>query len=250
MKLFLSVIIPSYNEVKNFGKGALKKVDNYLKKAPFTYEVLLVDDGSTDKTPHLLTQFVKNKKNWRLIKNIHQGKAGTIARGVKEARAENILFTDFDQSTPLAEMKKLTPFLAKGYEIVIGSREVKGAKREKEPLHRHLMGKVFNLVVRFFAIGGIHDTQCGFKLFKTKTAKKLFSHLKIYKPGRIKTAFTGAFDVEILYLAQKWGYKIAEVPIFWQHYHTERVSAIKDSFKMFLDVLRIRLYDFLGQYEK
>lgn len=248
MKKFITIIIPSYNEVENFQKGALSQVAAYLKKAKFSYEVLVVDDGSTDGSTKLIEKFMVQKPHWCLIKNPHQGKAGTVATGVKLAQGKNILFTDFDQSTPLSELEKLTPFLQKDYQIIIGSREIKGAKREKEPLHRHLMGKVFNLVVRLFAFGGIHDTQCGFKLFQTKVAKELFPQLKIYKPGKIKTAFTGAFDVELLYLAQKQGYKIAEVPVFWQHHQTNRVNPIKDSLKMFLDVLRIRLYDLLGKY--
>jgi len=248
MKPFLSIVIPSFNEEENFKKGALKKVAVYLRKFPFLFEVILVDDGSEDKTPQLLQGFIKNRKNWQLIKNSHQGKAAAVATGVKQAKAENILFTDFDQSTPLSEVDKLLPFLKKGFEIVIGSREIKGAKREKEPLHRHLMGKVFNLVVRLIAVSGIYDTQCGFKIFKAAAAKQLFPQLKIYKQGRIKKAFTGAFDVEVLYLAQKKGFKIAEVPIFWQHYKTSRVNPLKDSVKMFFDVLKIRFYDLMGRY--
>ncbi len=248
MKPFLSIIIPSFNEEKNFKRGALRKVAVYLRTVSYSYEVLLVDDGSTDASPDLIQQFVENKQNWRLIKNPHQGKAATVSRGVTKAKGENILFIDFDQSTPLSEVEKLLLFLKKGYQVIIGSREIKGAKREKEPFYRHLMGKVFNLVVQFFTLPGIHDTQCGFKLFKSQAAKDLFFKLKIYKPGKIKEAFTGAFDVELLYLAQKKGYRIAEVPVFWQHYETSRVNPIKDSLKMFFDVLKIRIYDLLGRY--
>lgn len=249
MKPFLSIIIPAFNEEKNFKKGALKKVANYLKEFSRFYEVIIIDDGSLDKTASLIKEFIKDKKNWRLVKNPHQGKAATIATGVKLAKGDNVLFTDFDQATPLSEIEKLLPFLKKGYDIVIGSREIKGAKREKEPFYRHLMGKVFNLVVKLFAFRGIHDTQCGFKLFRSRVAKELFSGLQVYKPGIIKNAFTGAFDVEILYLAQKKGYKIAEVPVFWRHYKTTRVNPIKDSIKMFFDVIKIRFYDLLGKYE-
>jgi dolichyl-phosphate beta-glucosyltransferase len=248
-KIFISIIIPAYNEEKNFEKGALVKIARYLKNFSYPYEVVLVDDGSDDKTASLIKDFIKNKKDWRLIKNPHQGKAAAVARGVKMAEGENILFTDFDQATPLAEVEKLLPFLKKGYDIIIGSREVEGAKREKEPFYRHLMGKVFNLIVQIFALPGIHDTQCGFKLFRAPVAKKLFLQLQIYKPEIIRTAFTGAFDVELLYLAQKRGFKIAEVPVFWQHYPTNRINPVRDSMRMFFDVLKIRLYDWLGKYE-
>lgn len=249
MKPFLSIIIPAYNEASNFNKGALKKFNNHLKNLPYSYEVVLVDDGSTDKTTALISKYIKGKTNWHLIKNPHQGKAAAISTGVRLAKGENILFTDFDQATPLPEIEKLTPFLKKGYQVIIGSREVKGSKREREPFYRHFMGKVFNLVVKFITLRGIDDTQCGFKLFNSQVAKKLFSNLKVYKPGLIKDAFTGAFDVEVLYLAQKRGYKIAEVPVHWRHYHTSRVNPVRDSIRMFFDVLKIRFYDVLGKYE-
>ncbi|MFC1711811.1 dolichyl-phosphate beta-glucosyltransferase [Patescibacteria group bacterium] len=247
--IYLSVIIPCYNEEKNFEKGSLDKVKVYLKdKFNKTFEVIIVDDGSTDKTAELVASYIKDKDSYFLLKKSHQGKALTVAAGVLEAKGKYILFTDFDQATPLAEIEKLMPFVKKGYDIVIGSREVKGARREKEPFYRHLMGKVFNLVVQIVVLPGIHDTQCGFKLFENKVAKKLFSQLKV---SHIQTdrAFTGAFDVELLFLAQKLKFKIAEVPVFWQHYETKRVNPFYDSIKMFFDVLKIRLNDILGKYD-
>lgn len=249
MKTFLSIIIPAYNEEVNFKKGALERVSIYLKKFPYSFEVLIVDDGSKDNTGKLIKNFIKNKRHWQLVENLHQGKAGTIATGVKLAKGENILFTDFDQATPLSEIEKLLPFLEKDYDVIIGSREVKGAKREKEPFHRHLMGKGFNFIVKLLVFKGINDTQCGFKLFKTKVARQLFSQLKVYKPEKINIAFTGAFDVELLYLAIKRGYKIAEIPVYWQHYKTTRVSPIYDSLRMFIDVVKIRIFDLLGYYD-
>lgn len=249
MRKFLTIIIPTYNEVDNFNRGVLNKIAEYLKTFPQTWEVIIVDDGSEDQTTQLIEKYIKNKINWRLIRNPHQGKAATITTGVRQAQGENILFTDFDQATPLSEIEKLLPFLKKNYDFIIGSREVKGAKREKEPFYRHLMGKVFNLVVKLFLLQGIQDTQCGFKLIKLFTAKDLFSRLLVYRPEKIKNAFTGAFDVELLYLAQKRNYRIAEVPVSWQHYKTTRVSPIKDSLRMFIDVLKIRFYDLLGKYE-
>lgn len=248
MKPFLSIIIPAYNEEANFKRGVLSKVAVFLKNFTSLHEVIIVDDGSIDSTRRLISSFIKDKKNWRLIINPHQGKAAAVATGVKLVKGENLIFSDFDQATPLSEIEKLLPFLEKGYDIIIGSREVKGAKREKEPFHRHLMGKVFNLVVKIFAFQGIQDTQCGFKLFKTEAAQNLFSHLQVNKPEKINQAFTGAFDVELLYLALKKGYRIAEIPVFWQHYKTTRVNPINDSLRMFIDVLKIRLYDLLGFY--
>ena len=171
---YLSVIIPAYNEEPNFKKGTIDDVSKYLEKQDYTYEILIVDDGSEDNTAKLADNFATKHKNVKSIKNPHQGKAETVKRGVSEAKGELILFTDFDQATPLSEIEKLLPFIPE-YDIVIGSRQLPGAKREKEPIHRHLMGLVFNLIVQIIAVRGIWDTQAGFKLFKAEVAKKLFS---------------------------------------------------------------------------
>jgi glycosyltransferase involved in cell wall biosynthesis len=248
MNLKLSLIIPAFNELKNFRAGRLQQVEDYLQKKKLDWQVIVVDDVSTDGSPDKIQAWIKNKKNWHLIRNPHQGKAAAVAAGVSQAQAPYVLFTDFDQATPLAEVEKLLPFVKKGYKIVIGSREVKGSLRQKEPWYRHLMGKVFNLVVKVVAVSGIHDTQCGFKLFATPTARRLFSALKVYRPKPEKHAFTGAFDVELLYIANKWGIKIAEVPITWFHQSTTRVNPIRDSIRMFFHVLKIRLTDIFGGY--
>ena len=248
-EIYLSVIIPAYNEKKNFQDGTLDQVWQYLKKQKYSWETLVVDDGSTDGSAKLLKHFCQEKKGFRFIQNPHMGKAGAVTTGVHKAKGEYLLFTDFDQATPLSEFEKLQPYLKRGCEVVIGSREVAGAKREQEPFYRHLMGKVFNLIVQVLTVRGIIDTQCGFKVFKRSVAKHLFQNLQIYKPKKIKTAFTGAFDVELLYLAKKFGYGVAEVPIHWKHIETNRVNPIRDSFLMAWDVLRIRIYDWLRKYK-
>jgi hypothetical protein len=191
---------------------------------------------------------VQKQPGWKFIQNPHQGKAATVMTGVNEAKNTYVLFTDFDQATPIAEVEKLLPFLDKDYGIIIGSREVKGAQRLKEPWYRHLMGRVFNWVVQIFAIQGIHDTQCGFKIFKKSVAADLFRRLRVYRPRPEKHAFTGAFDVELLFLAGKAGVKIAEVPVHWQHAPTTRVNPVRDSLRMFGDVIKIRLADLGRQY--
>lgn len=246
--IYLSVIIPAYNEKENFEKGVLDEVASFLKRQRYSWEVLIINDGSNDGSVNLLENFVKKHKGFKLIKNPHMGKAGAVTTGVEKARGKYILFTDFDQATPLSEFSKLHVYLKKGFDVVIGSREVKGAKREKEPSYRHLMGKGFNFGIKLIALRGISDTQCGFKAFKIQVAKKLFTKLQVYKPKKIAAAFTGAFDVEILFLAQKYGFKIAEVPIFWKHIETARVSPIKDSILMAIDVIKIRVCDLLGKY--
>lgn len=250
MSTNLSIIIPAYNEKINFEKKALHQVSKYLKEKKLNWEVIIVDDGSTDDSVKLIADFIKNKPNWKLIRNSHQGKSATIATGVAQAKYPHVLFTDFDQATPIGEVNKLIPFLNKNYPIIIGSREVKGSLRQKEPPLRHLMGKVFNLAVQVIAVRGIHDTQCGFKLFETKTALKLFKALRVYQPKSEKHAFTGAFDVELLFIANKWGIKVAEVPVHWYHAPTDRVNPLRDSIRMFIDLLRIRFQSLLGHYNK
>ena len=244
----LTIIIPAFNEAANFKAGKLEEVADYLKKNKLDWEVLVVDDGSSDGSNVAIAKWVNQQLHWRFIQNPHQGKAATVMAGVVAATKPHLLFTDFDQATPIGEVEKLLPFIAKGYQIVIGSREVKGSLRAKEPWYRHLMGKGFNFLVQIVALRGIHDTQCGFKIFQTPIAKDLFNRLKVYRPRPEKHAFTGAFDVELLFLAQKQGLEVAEVPVHWYHSPTTRVNPIRDSIRMFMDVVKIRLADLFGLY--
>ena len=249
MKNSLSIVIPAYNELENLNAHKLEQIVDYLKQKKLDWEVIVVDDGSTDGSNFLIKQFVSQQSNWKFIQNQHQGKAAAIMSGIFTAKNPFTLFTDFDQATPISEVEKLLPFLTKDYQIVIGSREVKGSLRQKEPGYRHLMGKVFNLLVQLVTLRGIHDTQCGFKIFRTHTGQQLFKSLKVYQPRPEKHAFTGAFDVELLFIAYKRKIKIAEVPISWSHESTTRVNPIRDSIRMFFHVLQIRLTDILGGYQ-
>lgn len=252
---FLSVIIPSYNEVANLKRRCLDEVANYLEKQNYRYEIILSDDGSTDGTVKLLRQwqkkFASKLKNGTilLLENPHGGKVFAVSAGMKIAKGQWRLFTDFDQSTHISQIEKLLAFQNDDFDIIFGSRRL-NESLVKAKWYRRLAGNTFNFVTRQLLSLKIYDTQCGFKMFNQKSAK-LFDKLYVYGQSGdgAKGAFTGAFDVEILYLAKKKGLKVKEVPVAWQHYATERVSLVKDSIKMFLDILKIKQADRQGHYK-
>lgn len=246
--IYLSVILPSYNEIRNIRTGVLTRVFEYLKKQDYDWELILADDGSSDGTTMELVEFAKGKKQVRVLTNPHRGKGPTVLTALSQAKGEYALFTDFDQATPLSEVEKLLPLTKQGYEVVVGSREIAGALRQKEPLHRHLMGKGFNFFVQALTIRGIKDTQCGFKLFSKKALERLLPKVVVYGGGGSEGAYTGAFDVELLFIADKLGIKIAEVPVHWKYVRTQRVDPVKDSVRMLIDLLRIRMADIQGKY--
>ncbi|MBU0978832.1 MAG: dolichyl-phosphate beta-glucosyltransferase [Patescibacteria group bacterium] len=246
----LSVVVPSYNEQKNLKREVLAEIVEYLKKQNYSWEVVLSDDGSTDGTAQALDEFAHQHSGVKVLHNPHRGKAPTVTSGMMGAKGEWRLFTDFDQSTSLKEIEKLWPYIDKGFDVVIGSREMMGARRDKEPFHRHLMGRVFNIAVQVLAVPGVLDTQCGFKMFSVGATQDLFPKLRIYGGQKQrKDAFTGAFDVELLFLALKHNYQVREVPIFWNHRQTDRVSPVKDSIRMFRDIVKIRLASVRGFYQ-
>lgn len=240
-KFLLSVVIPSFNEMGNLQKGVLSKVQKYLDKQIFDYEVIIVDDGSNDGSREFVKKFVAEEKEFTLLENSHTGKAGAVTVGMLKAKGDYILFCDMDQATPIEELGKLLPFLYKGYDVVIGSRR---SNRRGAPWTRKVMAKSM-MVLRSTIVGlsEISDTQCGFKLFKKEAAKKIFEKEKTLHHGfkNIKgSSVTAGFDIEILYIAKSFGYKIKEVPVEWLYVETRRVSPIKDSYEGFLELFKIR----------
>ena len=248
-KVYLSVVIPSYNEMANLQKGVLDKVEHFLEKQKFSYEVLISDDGSTDGSVEFSEKFVKENSKFKLIRNSHLGKAGAVTAGMLKANGEYILFTDMDQATPIDELDKLLPFADK-FDIVIGSRS---SQRKGAPWTRVLMAKGM-MVLRSVIVGvkGIRDTQCGFKLFRKDVSDNLFSKLQTFHHG-YKTisgsSVKAGFDVELLFLAQKEGYTIKEVPVEWLYVETRRVSPIKDSIEALEDLIVIKLNSLSGKYK-
>lgn len=244
----VSIIIPAYNEETNIRLGALDKVARYLDTRQYTWEVIVVDDGSTDNTLALLGESIGHNSHFRIIKNPHQGKAATVISGIQSSEGDIVLFTDLDQATPLKESEKILPWFNRGYDVVIGSRQ---GKREGAPFFRRVMARGF-MVLRTIVLGlkGISDTQCGFKAFKREVAQKIIQRLSIYgKKRTVKGAMvTAGFDIELLFLAKMLGYKIKEVPVEWHYVETRRVNPITDTLQGFSDIMRIRIKEWKGVY--
>jgi glycosyltransferase involved in cell wall biosynthesis len=244
----VSIVIPAYNEEKNIRLGAFDKVARYLDTQKYSWEVIIVDDGSSDQTLTLAQKFIENNRNFSLIKNPHQGKAATVMTGMTRALGDIVLFTDLDQATPIREMEKVLPCFDRGYDIVIGSRR---NVREGAPLLRRVMAQGF-MILRTLILGlhGISDTQCGFKAFKREVSKAIFKRLALY--GRKRTAagamVSAGFDVEVLFIAKRMGYRIKEVPVEWHYVETRRVNPLKDSWEGLVDILQMRLSAWKGAY--
>jgi len=237
---FISIVIPVYNEENRIAK-TLHRVEEYLNSRNYEYELLLVDDGSTDHTPQVLTTFAQASERVRLLQNSrNEGKGYSVRRGVLAARGKYILYSDADLSTPIEEVESLLSWLNQGYHIAIGSRGLPQSDiRVSQPWYRKTMGKIFNLFVRTITLPEFKDTQCGFKCFERSIAQEVFKRQKVNRFG---------FDVEVLYIAKKMGERIKEVPIQWYDSRETKVKAFTDSVRMLLDLFKIRLFDSLGYY--
>jgi glycosyltransferase involved in cell wall biosynthesis len=253
----VSVVIPAYNEERRL-PNTLSRVSAYLASRNYPSEVLIVDDGSTDATTRVVQDFIRARRASdasaqpanQLLDHDHRGKRYTVRTGMLAARGHIILFSDADLSTPIQDIEKLLPWFERGYDIVIGSREGAGAQRIKEPFYRHIMGRVFNLVVRVLTVRGIQDTQCGFKAFRDDVARDIFSRMLLYGDNaqKISGGMVTAFDVEVLFIGWKSGYRIKEVPVQWQYGTETKVNPLKDSYRNFRDVLQVRWNDVRGLY--
>jgi len=247
----LSVVLPAYNEGDIIVRS-LSKIDEFLATQDYSWEVLVVDDGSTDKTREAVASFVAGKPSFRLLPLDHRGKSFAVRAGVLEATADYILVTDIDLAVPISEVKRFLLWAAEhGNDVVFASREGKGAKRIGEPYYRHLIGRIFNTAVQLILLPGIQDTQCGFRLFTRKAAQEIFPRLLVYGEAMpvIQKAFFGAFEAEVLFLAKKLHYNIKELPVIWTYNKTKRLNFLDNSYKMLRDVVRIRVYDLMGKYK-
>jgi glycosyltransferase involved in cell wall biosynthesis len=250
MKLFLSVIVPAYNESTNIQHGALSKVSDYLEQQSYSYEVLVVDDGSEDETADLAEAFSAAHAHFRVIRNPHRGKAFTVATGMLQAQGDIVLFTDMDQATPIGESARLLPFFEQGYQVVIGSR---GTVRRNAPLWRRIMSGS-QVLLRNLILGfrDITDTQCGFKAFRREVVGPILNGLTIYAQRDVKevqgASVSAGFDVEMLYVAHKLGYRVKEVPVQWDYRFSRRVNLLRDSLRGLRELVSIRMADARGAY--
>lgn len=236
----LSIVIPALNEANRL-PGSLQKIDEFLSKQSYKAEVVVVENGSTDDTVGVVNRFAQDHPYVRLFAGEPRGKGRAVRRGMIEARGEYRFICDADLSMPIEEVANFLPPNLDGYDVAIGSREAKGARRYNEPAYRHLMGRINNFVVKLLAVRGFEDTQCGFKSVHYKAAEDLFSVSRIDGIG---------FDIELIYLAQRRGYKIVEVPINWYYNADTRMRVVQDSLAIFKEILQIRRYWREGLYKK
>jgi dolichyl-phosphate beta-glucosyltransferase len=235
----LSLVVPAYNEELRL-PSTLEKMQAFLSQQSFSFEVLVVDDGSADDTAGVVERATKGFQQLRLLREPHRGKGHAVRQGMLAAAGRIVMFCDADLSMPIEEVVKFPEALRGPYGVAIGSREVAGARRIGEPGHRHLMGRVFNLIVRLLAIPRLQDTQCGFKAFTRESTQQIF---------KLQTIDGFGFDVEVLYIARKLGIGITEVPISWYYCASSRVDPIRDTIRMFKDVLEVRSRDRRGVYD-
>ncbi len=235
---FLSIIIPAYNEEPRI-VDTLRNVVDYLSRQSYSWEVVLVNDGSTDATEKLARVFTQTHPNVHLMNVSHGGKGWAVRHGMLWATGEYRFLCDADLSMPIEQISRFLPPAAVDFDIVIASREVSGAQRIGEPYKRHFMGRIYNFLVRLLAVPGVSDTQCGFKCFRGKVANELFSLQRLH-------GF--AFDVEILFMARKRGIRVREVPIDWYYRAESKVRPITDSVSMGRDILKIRWHNVRGIY--
>ena len=239
MTPLLSIIIPAHNEEHRL-PDTLEAIAAFFKMQSYLAEVVVVENGSHDQTLAFCQNFARSVSWLRVFHEDCRGKGLAVKRGMLEATGDYRFICDADLSMPITEVNRFLPPLLPHFDVAIGSRESPGAKRYNEPLYRHLIGRVFNSMVRLAALPGLQDTQCGFKCFSAEVAQKVFS---------LQTLGGMSFDVEVLYIARKLGYQIVEVGIPWYFYAESRVRLVDDSLRMAFDLLEIRRNDRKGLYD-
>ena len=233
----LSIIIPAFNEENRLPRS-LEKIVAFVIAQPEPMEVLIVENGSRDRTTQIADEFAARHTFIRVLHS-DKGKGSAVKAGMLAGRGRYLFICDSDLSMPIEEVRKFLPPTLADYDVAIASREGPGARRFDEPEYRHLMGRVFNLIVRVLAIPGFQDTQCGFKSFRREVARDVFA---------AQTMTGWSFDVEALFIALRSGYRVVSVPINWYFDGDSRINPVPDTFRMVRDVLRIRWNGWRGVY--
>lgn len=240
MSPLLSIIIPAHNEEERL-PPSLEAVHKFVVAQPYKVEVIIVENGSTDRTQAVAESFQTQMPYLKVIREAQKGKGLAVRKGMLTATGDYRIFCDADFSMPVTEISKFVPPMLDDYDVAIASREIEGARRIDEPEYRHLIGRLFNTMVRWTVLPRLQDTQCGFKCFRGEVAEEVF---------RRQTLNGWAFDAEVLVIALHLGYRIIEVPITWYYKPGTRLHIIKDSIKMAADLLAIRRKAHQGLYDR
>ncbi len=239
--LKLSVVVPAYNEEKRI-EQTLKSIDGYLEKQPYGYEIIVVDNGSNDRTYDVVKRLAGTTVENLKVEIQHlNGKGGAVQHGIVEhAQGEYIMFMDADNATPVSEIEQFWPYFGQGYSVVIGSRYLAESNvTHRQPLYRIILSRLSNVLIQLLAVPGIRDTQLGFKVFTRQAAKDIFSKITIFRWG---------FDMEVLTIARAHGYKIKEVPVLWREQGGSHVP-LKAYLESLLDLFKIKLNAITGRYK-
>ncbi len=235
----LSIVIPAHNEERRLPR-TLEQVFAFLKQQSYAAEVLIVENGSTDRTLEIARGFAEQHDNLQVVPLADTGKGLAVRMGMLAAGGEYRFMCDADLSMPIEEVNRFLPPALSDFDVAIGSREVKDARRFDEPVHRHLGGRLINLMIRMLILPRLQDTQCGFKCFRASVAEDLF---------RQQTLNGWSFDIELLFVAYRRGYRVVEIPVDWYYRRESKVSAVRDALRMLLDIFRIRLNARRGGYD-
>lgn len=237
MNPFLSIIIPAYNE-QNRLPGTLEQIFRFLEQQSYTSEVIVVENGSTDRTYEVAKKFAERHKNLSVFQS-QKGKGAAVQRGMLEAKGDFRFMCDADLSMPVEEIVQFLPPDLQNFDIAIASREARESVRYNEPSYRHWGGRGINFLIQMLILPGLNDTQCGFKCFRAEVAEDLF---------RRQTMDGWSFDIEVLYIARRHGYRIVEIPIHWYHFSDSKVSALRDAMRMIRDIFSIHANARRGLY--
>ncbi len=253
--IYLSVVIPCYNEARNLERGVMDEVHGFLSRQSYPWEVIVVDDGSTDNSRQLVETLIAGKAGFTLLTIAHGGKPAAVWAGIQAAQGEIVLFTDMDQSTPIEEVDKLLPWYDRGFQVVIGSR---GAAREGFNLLRKLGSLIFRGLRSLFLLRDINDTQCGFKTCRRHVALGTFPRLQFFKQAERPSGWkVSAYDVELLFIMEKAGYPIKEVVVDWQNrdvsvtkgQQSDLMRYVNESLEMAREILRVKRNEMRGMYD-